>query len=227
MLSISNYLATFCDSKLVSFHIHRTQTQEETRNTDSNRLIPDFATVTETKQGELSLVLLEGKVASNKGFQIWDDGTKIGQELKLALDSILMLSPEDEVCVVGILARGLFVLMALSVFKILAFRVNSCCLHISMYTLEPLAEFFTMKIHAEGTYIMRRFAICYIAANHMNMLPIITLMEAFQHALAKVKKTLTAIRRVRVRPSLNPKVPLSWLRPSFNKPTKTLVVDGE
>ncbi|KAG0353695.1 hypothetical protein BGZ54_002092 [Gamsiella multidivaricata] len=174
-----------------------TQTQEETRNTDSSLLVPDFATVTVTKQGEVSLVLLEGKVASNKGFQIWDDRTKLGQGMKLALDSIVMLSPKDEVCVVGILVR------------------------------EPLAEFFTMQIHAEGTYIMRRFAICYIAADHMNMLPIITMMEAFQHALVKVKKTLAAIRRVRIRPSPNPKVPLSWLRPSFNKPTKTLVLDGE
>jgi hypothetical protein len=109
---------------------------------DFNRLVPDFATVTATLQGELSLVLLEGKVAENKSFQIWDDKTKlgkcalllnekmrlsfwlplldtdisncifmIGQEMKLALDSILVLSPGDDVCVVGILVRGMFLLI--------------------------------------------------------------------------------------------------------------------
>ncbi|KAF9191911.1 hypothetical protein BGZ49_003490, partial [Haplosporangium sp. Z 27] len=82
----------------------------------------------------------------------------------------------------------------------------------------PLVEFFTMQIHAEGTYIMRRIARCYIAANPMSMLPIITMMEAFQHVLAKVMKTVAAIRHDKVRPSPSPKVPLSWLRPSFKKP---------
>ncbi|KAI8595526.1 hypothetical protein EDD21DRAFT_391000 [Dissophora ornata] len=178
-------------------HIHRTHTQEETRNMDFSRLVPDFATVTATLQGELSLVLLEGKVATNKVFQIWDDKTKLGQEMKLALDSILVLSPGDDVCVVGILVR------------------------------EPLVEFFSMKIHAEGCYVMHRFAICHIPTDHENMISLISIMEAFEHAAAKVIKTLAAIRHVRVRPSPTPKVPFSWLRPSFSKPTKTLVRDGQ
>ncbi|KAF9089120.1 hypothetical protein BGX27_002551, partial [Mortierella sp. AM989] len=173
-----------------------THTQEETRNMDFSRLVPDFATVTATLQGELSLVLLEGKVATNKVFQIWDDKTKLGQEMKLALDSILVLSPEDDVCVVGILVR------------------------------EPLVEFFSMKIHAEGCYIMRRFAICHIPTDHENMVALLSMMKAFQHVVAKVTLTLAAIRRVRVRPSQTPKVPFSWLRPSFSKPTKMLVRDG-
>lgn len=53
------------------------------------------------------VVLLEGKTSKNKGTcQVWDDLTKIGQELKVALDSILRLEPEDDVCVIGILVRG-------------------------------------------------------------------------------------------------------------------------
>ncbi|KAF9994778.1 hypothetical protein BGZ79_000418 [Entomortierella chlamydospora] len=147
----------------------RTQTQEDTRNADSDLLVPDFSTTTMAQKRELSLALLEGKVASNRVFQIWDDKTK----------------------------------------------------------LEPLVEFFTMQIHSEGTYMMRRFAVCYIAADHMNMFSIISMMEAFQHAREKVMKTLNAIRVVKVRPNTDPKVPLSWLRLSFKKPKMTLVLDGE
>ncbi|KAF9927865.1 hypothetical protein BGZ65_006560 [Modicella reniformis] len=142
------------------------------------------------------MVLLEGKVQSNRNFQIWDDRTKLGQEMKLALDSILMLLPKDDVCVVGILVR------------------------------EPLVEFYAMRIRAEGTYIMHRFAVCYIPAEAMNMLPMITMMEAFRYALAKVEDTVAAIRHVKVRPSLNPKIPLSWLRPSFKKPKMRLIPDN-
>ncbi|KAF9343636.1 hypothetical protein BGX26_005432, partial [Mortierella sp. AD094] len=169
----------------------------ETRNEDSDLLVPDFASTTKARHRDLSIVLLEGKVASNTTFQIWDDKTKLGQEMRLALDSILLLEPEYDVQVVGILVR------------------------------EPLVEFYTMRIHAEGTYIMRRFAACYIAADPMNMLPIIAMMGAFQHALTKVEKTVAAIRHVKVRSSANPKVPLSWLRPCFKKPKLRPIVDGQ
>ncbi|KAK3814023.1 MAG: hypothetical protein J3Q66DRAFT_345451 [Benniella sp.] len=173
-----------------------THTQEETLNVDFSRLVPDFATVTATLQGELSLVLLEGKAESNRVFQIWDDKTKLGQEMKLALDSILLLSPGDDVCVVGI------------------------------HVKKPLIEFFSMKIHSEGCYIMHRFATCHIPTDHENMVSLVSMMEAFHHAAAKVTTTLSAIRRVRVRPSPTPKVPFSWLRPSYSKPRRKLVRDG-
>lgn len=53
---------------------------------DFSRLIPDFATVTATLQGEMSLVLLEGKVENNRVFQIWDDKTKLGKRALLLND---------------------------------------------------------------------------------------------------------------------------------------------
>ncbi|KAF9578354.1 hypothetical protein BGW38_005888, partial [Lunasporangiospora selenospora] len=136
-------------------HEKLTQTQEDTRNEDSGLLIPDFSTRSVAQKRELSLVLLEGKVSSNKGSQIWDDRTKLGQEMKLALDSILMLQPKDNVCVVGLLVR------------------------------EPLAEFFVMELHAEGAYIMRRFAACFIPTDPMNMFSIVSMMETFQHVQEK------------------------------------------
>jgi len=53
--------------------------------------------------------LLEGKIAKNARLcQIWDDLTKPSQEMKVSLDSILKLQPEDDVCVIGVLVRGMF-----------------------------------------------------------------------------------------------------------------------
>ncbi|KAG0318875.1 hypothetical protein BGZ99_005391 [Dissophora globulifera] len=156
-----------------------TQIQQDTRNADYDLLVPDYSTITLAGRRELSVVLLEGKVASNRTFQIWDDRTKLGQEMKLALDSILKLLPGEDVSVVGILVKGF------------------CTPIVS----NPLVEFFTMRICSEGTYILRRFAVSYIAADPLNMLPVATLMEAFGHAQSIVNKTVSAIRRVKVRPT--------------------------
>ncbi|KAG0354841.1 hypothetical protein BG005_006171 [Podila minutissima] len=175
-----------------------TPTQDDTRGSESNLLIPDYATTTQVGKQQVSVVLLEGKIAKNAGrCQMWDDLTKLGQELKMALDSILKLQPENDVCVIGVLVR------------------------------EPLIEFYTMRIHAEATYIMHRFAATYIAPEAMNVFPLVHLMEVFEHARAKVEQTVNQLRRVKVHASLNPKVPLSWLRPSFKKPKLCQIVDGQ
>jgi len=144
--------------------------------------------------------------------------------MKLALDSILLLSPGDDVCVVGILVNGMFLLI-LSIHSLFLSVTHSSHSH-TLFILEPLIEFFSMKIYAEGCYIMHRFAICHIPTDHENMVSLVSMMEAFNHAAAKVTRTLSAIRRVRVRPSPTPKVPFSWLRPSYSKPRKKLVRDG-
>ncbi|KAG0339834.1 hypothetical protein BG000_001231 [Podila horticola] len=175
-----------------------TPTQDDTRGSESNLLIPDYATTTQVGKQQVSVVLLEGKIAKNIGLcQIWDDLTKLGQELKMALDSILKMQPGDDVCVVGLLVR------------------------------EPLVEFYTMRIHAEATYIMHRFAATYIASEAMNVFPLVHLMEVFEHAKAKVEQTVDQLRRVKVHASRTPKVPLSWLRPSFKKPKLCQIVDGQ
>ncbi|KAF9323776.1 hypothetical protein BG006_001161 [Podila minutissima] len=188
---------TYLKSQLGPF-LDTTPTQDDTRGSESNLLIPDYATTTQVGKQQVSVVLLEGKIAKNTGLcQIWDDLTKLGQELKMALDSILKLQPEDDVCVVGLLVR------------------------------EPLVEFYTMRIHAEATYIMHRFAATYIASEAMNVFPLVHLMEVFEHAKAKVEQTVDQLRRVKVHASPTPKVPLSWLRPSFKKPKLCQIVDGQ
>jgi len=81
-------------------------------------LIPDYATTTQVGKQQVSVVLLEGKIARNAGLcQIWDDLTKLGQEMKVALDSILKLQPEDDVCVIGVLVRGMFCTVPVECFE--------------------------------------------------------------------------------------------------------------
>ncbi|KAG0077695.1 hypothetical protein BGZ92_001820 [Podila epicladia] len=175
-----------------------TPTQDDTRGSELNLLIPDYATTTQVGKQQVSVMLLEGKIARNAGLcQIWDDQSKLGMEMKAALDSILKLQPEDDVCVIGVLVR------------------------------EPLVEFYTMQIHAEATYIMHRFAAAYIAPEAMNVFPLVHMMEVFEHAKAKIEQTVDQLRRVKVHASSNPKVPLSWLRPSFKKPKLCQIVDGQ
>ncbi|KAF9992280.1 hypothetical protein BGZ79_003284 [Entomortierella chlamydospora] len=117
--------------------------------------------------------------------------------MKAALDSILKLEPDGEVCVIGLLIR------------------------------EPLIEFYTMQVHAEATYIMHKVAASYIPPAAMNVFNLVHLMEVFAHARVKVEKTVAQIRRVKVHGSPNPKVPLSWLRPSFKKPKLCSIFDAE
>ncbi|KAF9943992.1 hypothetical protein BGZ70_005174, partial [Mortierella alpina] len=73
-----------------------TPTQEDTRGEESSLLIPDYAVTTQVGRQQLSVVLLEGKLHRNAGHgRIWDDLTKLGQEMKAALDSILKAQPQD------------------------------------------------------------------------------------------------------------------------------------
>ncbi|KAF9408041.1 hypothetical protein BGZ94_002465 [Podila epigama] len=156
--------------------------QDETRGQHSDLLVPDYSTTTVANKRQMSPGMTRHK---------------LGQEVKLALDSILALLPEDDVEVIGILVR------------------------------EPLVEFYAMAVRSEATYVMRRFAVCNCPADQMNMFPVVHMMEAFQQLQAKVERTVAAIRRVKVRTGTTPKVPLTWLRPSFSKPRRSLVIDGE
>jgi hypothetical protein len=90
------------------FVLNRTPVQDETRGAESNLLIPDYAITTQVGKQQVSVLLLEGKITRNTGQgQIWDDLTKLGQEMKAALDSIVKLQPEGDVAVIGVLVRGM------------------------------------------------------------------------------------------------------------------------
>ncbi|KAG0040504.1 hypothetical protein BGZ83_002527, partial [Gryganskiella cystojenkinii] len=141
-------------------------TENDTRSSISSLLIPDYATTAQVGEQQLFVILLEGKIARNTGVcQVWDDLTKLGQEMKVALDSILKLEPEYDVWIIGVLVR------------------------------ELLVEFFTLRIHAEATYIMHKFAPSYIAPNAINAFPLVHLMEVFEHAKVKVEQTVSQIRQ--------------------------------
>ena len=74
---------------------------------------------------------------------------------------------------------------------------------------------------------MHKFTASYVASEAMNVFPLDHLMEIFENADAKVRQTVAQIRQVKVHESLNPKVPLSWLRSSFKMPKLCPVVDGQ
>ncbi|KAF9997509.1 hypothetical protein BGZ80_006992 [Entomortierella chlamydospora] len=94
---------------------------------------------------------MEGKTAINKGSsQIWDDLTKLGQELKHSLDTMIVLEPSGPVSVIGILLRG--------------------------YNL----KFFEMTIQSEGVYIFKKYADCYLFNKAENMFPLCRLLEILE-----------------------------------------------
>lgn len=69
-----------------------------------------------------------------------------------------------------------------------------------------------------------RFAAAHIVPDAMNAFH---LMGVFVQTKSKVERTVEQLRRVKIHPSPNPKVPLSWLRPSFKKVKPCQIVDGE
>lgn len=98
-----------------------------------------------------------------------------------------------------------------------------------------MVDFFTMKIHTEGTYIMNKFASTFIVPDASNAFPLLRLMEVFAHAKSKVEWTVDQLRRVTVRASPNPKCHYhTFGHPSKNQDSvwlmdsglENLVVDG-
>ncbi|KAF9984751.1 hypothetical protein BGZ79_005555, partial [Entomortierella chlamydospora] len=106
---LKDQLGPFLDiyfGKIRYVNNHWTPTQDDTRDQNMSTLIPDYGASTLIGGRRYFALLLEGKIASNGGLnQKWDDLTKIGQEMKLALDAMLKLMPCGEVCVVGVLVR--------------------------------------------------------------------------------------------------------------------------
>ncbi|KAF9431021.1 hypothetical protein BGZ76_000600, partial [Entomortierella beljakovae] len=72
-----------------------TSALDETRDPSVRLLFPDYTVTTQIGSHTCSILHLEGKAQSNKGqSQIWDDLTKLGQELKHSLDTMIALQPE-------------------------------------------------------------------------------------------------------------------------------------
>ncbi|KAF9933958.1 hypothetical protein FBU30_003902 [Linnemannia zychae] len=107
---LKSVLGPFLDTyfgKLKYTNTYWTPTQDDTNDTDSSTLVPDYGVATLIGLQRYFVLLLEGKINGNDGrCQMWDDLTKLGNEMKSALDSILKLMPSDAVCVFGILVKG-------------------------------------------------------------------------------------------------------------------------
>ncbi|KAF9364993.1 hypothetical protein BGX34_011830, partial [Mortierella sp. NVP85] len=59
----------------------------------------------------------------------------------------------------------------------------------------PLVEFYTMRIRAEASYIIHRFAAVHVIPDAMNAFPLVHLMEAFDHAKSKLERTVNQLRQ--------------------------------
>ncbi|KAF9184883.1 hypothetical protein BGZ51_003044 [Haplosporangium sp. Z 767] len=124
---------------------------DDTRDARSRLLIPDYSVSTLVGSQSCSVVHLEGKTTKNGGYsQIWDDRTKLGQELKYSLDSMIKLQPQQAVCSQGILVQG------------------------------SQLEFYHMSLKSEGIYLMRRYAKCFLCTGSNNMFPLVRILEAMQ-----------------------------------------------
>ncbi|KAF9090108.1 hypothetical protein BGX27_002331 [Mortierella sp. AM989] len=172
----------------------------ETRGQDSRLLFPDFSVVTQLRSNTCSLLHMEGKTTVNKGrSQMWDDLTKLGQELKQSLDTMIMQEPSGSVSVIGIL---------LTAIPFVGFNL----------------KFFEMKIQSEGVYILKKYAECYLFNKAENMFSLCRLLDILETTKVH-ERTLLNLRAVKIKPSDTPLVPISWLRPSYVKPRKMLLPD--
>lgn len=70
-------------------------------------LLPDYQLTMKIKNKSLGIVLLEGKKESGKNSRHkWDDKSKLGNMMKLALDGLLSCSPCHPIKAFGILVDG-------------------------------------------------------------------------------------------------------------------------
>ncbi|KAG0358967.1 hypothetical protein BGZ54_010203 [Gamsiella multidivaricata] len=168
-----------------------TTSLEETKDPAARLLVPDYSVTTTIGLQTCTVISLEGKTAYNNGYgQIWDDLTKLGQELKYALDAIIKLQPLQPVCVQGILVKG------------------------------SELDFYHMEIVSEGIYVLRRYARCCLCTDANNLYPLVRILEIMQGVKEMTSSTVTSVRQMKLRPSKTPLVPLSWLRTSFHKPRR-------
>ncbi|KAF9434628.1 hypothetical protein BGZ76_007706 [Entomortierella beljakovae] len=90
-------------------------------------------------------------MATNDGSgQVWDDLSKLGQNMKLSLDSMLKLQPHGSVVCLGILVRGAQV------------------------------DIYQTSLQCEGVYLLRRYGTCILPTRHDNLFPLARILELFQ-----------------------------------------------
>ncbi|KAF9405279.1 hypothetical protein BGZ76_006617, partial [Entomortierella beljakovae] len=151
----------------------------ETKGPWARLLIPDYSVTTQIGNQKCSLLHLEGKVASNKGYsQTWDDLTKLAQELKYSLDTIIKLQPGKPVYTLGVLVKGFYL------------------------------QFYAMNLQSEGVYIFQKYADCHMYTSAKNLFPLGRLLEILETTKELLSNSAKSLREVKVNPSTTPCVPL-------------------
>ncbi|KAF9969002.1 hypothetical protein BGZ73_008849 [Actinomortierella ambigua] len=71
------------------------------------RLEPDYLVSTAMRGVNYTIMSIEAKTPRNHGRgQLWDDIAKLGNEMKLCLDTILLLGPSKPVVLHGVVIKG-------------------------------------------------------------------------------------------------------------------------
>ncbi|KAF9949399.1 hypothetical protein BGZ65_007355, partial [Modicella reniformis] len=170
---------------------------DESKDADQRLLVPDYSVATTVRDKTYTALMLEAKIAKNNSHnQIWDDLTKLGHEMKLALDSILLVLPVEEIVVQGIILKG----ETLSVYH--------------------------LRLISEGVYIMRLHAQCGICSSSTGLYPLARMLDVLTSVKDIAANTIKRIRNAAIdapdEPLVSPGEPLiprTWLRPSFEKPS--------
>jgi hypothetical protein len=121
----------------------------------SSELLPDYQLCTKMRGMDLNIVSLEAKLQGGKNPAYkWDDKTKLGHTMKAALNTLLSLSPLEEVKTFGILVEGKgYLIPFLSKYCQTANDVHivsgttSLGYHVTLYE---------MLLPSEAVYIMKR-----------------------------------------------------------------------
>ncbi|KAF9944070.1 hypothetical protein BGZ65_012684, partial [Modicella reniformis] len=101
---------------------------------------------------------------SNGRGQIWDHVAKVGNEMKLCLDSILSLGPSQPVVLQGVVIK------------------------------EDTMSVYRLSLESEGVYVMRLFAQCAICSRSSGLFPLTRMLEILQAVKDLAVTTIELIR---------------------------------
>ncbi|KAF9433371.1 hypothetical protein BGZ76_009546 [Entomortierella beljakovae] len=157
-------------------------------------MFPDYQISTRVRGVNLSVVLLEAKVLGRQNpSHKWDDKSKLGNMMKIALDSILELGPPKPVKTFGILVNGV---------------------HIKLYD---------MSLNHEAVYMMRRRGQFMVPSNNEDFFSIARVHQLLVSMKSDIETTVKHIDELKSNTKMDSLIPKHWQRPSYGQPIRTKV----
>ncbi|KAG0221403.1 hypothetical protein BGW42_007765, partial [Actinomortierella wolfii] len=137
----------------------------------NRRLRPDYQVSTIMRDINYTVLNIEVKTPRNNGRgQIWDDVAKLGNEMKLCLDSILSLGSSQPVVLQGVVIK------------------------------EDTMSVYRLSLDSEGVYVMRLYAQCVICTRRSGLFPLARMLEVLQTVKDLAADTIEIIRNTILEP---------------------------